>query len=74
MFTPMSASVSDAQKLHHQVVRMRGKLKDLAIAIYELRKTDIWLKVVSIDDWDAYFGQIKEQLSAELEVLEAQHD
>jgi len=72
IFTPMSATVSDAQKLHWQIVRMRGKLKDMAVAIYELRKTDAWRKVTVIEDWDAYFAQLKQQFQAELDATEAQ--
>lgn len=72
IFTPMSAVVSDVQKLHRQVVRMREKVKDIAVAIHELRKTDAWRKVEGIKDWDAYFAQIKEQLQAELDSLEVQ--
>lgn len=71
IFAPMSATVSDAQKLHGQVVRIRGKVKDLAVAISALRTTDAYHKVVAIEDWDEYFATLKQQLQAELESLEA---
>ena len=71
IFAPMSATVSDAQKLHGQVVRIRGKVKDLAVAISALRTTDAYRKVVAIEDWDEYFTKLKQQLQAELESLEA---
>src|SRR3989339_632628 len=71
IFAPMSATVSDAQKLHGQVVRIRGKVKDLAGAISALRTTDAYRKVVAIEDWDEYFAKLKQQLQAELESLEA---
>lgn len=70
-FAPMSATFSDAQKLHGQVVRIRGKAKDLAVAISTLRATDAYRKVAAIEDWDEYFATLKQQLQAELESLEA---
>lgn len=71
IFAPMSVTVSDVQKLHGQVVRIRGKVKDLAVAISALRTTDAYQKVVAIEDWDEYFATLKQQLQAELESLEA---
>lgn len=71
IFTPMSATVSDAQKLHCQIVLMRGKVNDIAVAIYQLRMTDAWRKVTAIEDWDAYFEQLKQTLQAELDALDA---
>jgi multidrug efflux pump subunit AcrA (membrane-fusion protein) len=71
IFAPMSATVSDAQKLHKQVVRMRGKVKDLAVAIFTIRSSEAYRKVVAIEDWDEYFARLKEQLQTELDRLEA---
>jgi hypothetical protein len=70
IFAPMSATVSDAQKLHKQVVRIRGKVKDLAVAISAIRMSDAYRKVVAIEDWDEYFARLKKQLQAELDSLE----
>ena len=70
-FAPMSATVSDAQKLHGQVVRIRGKAKDLAMAISAIRTTDAYRKVAAIEDWDEYFTTLKQQLQEELERMEA---
>jgi hypothetical protein len=67
----MSATISDAQKLHGQVVRIRGKVKELAVAISTIRTTDAFLKVVGIEDWDEYFTTLKQQLQEELERMEA---
>jgi hypothetical protein len=69
IFAPMSDTVSDAQKLHKQVVRIRGKAKDLAVAISAIRTADAYRKVVAIEDWDEYFVQLKQQLQAELDSL-----
>ncbi len=71
IFAPMSATASDAQKLHKQVVRIRGKVKDLAVAISAIRMADAYRKVVAIEDWDDYFAKLKQQLQAELDILEA---
>jgi len=70
IFAPMSATVSDAQKLHKLVVRIRSKAKDLAVAISAIRTADAYRKVVAIEDWDEYFAKLKEQLLAELDSLE----
>lgn len=69
IFTAMSAAVSDAEKLHRQIIRLREKVKDLAASINGLIKSDAWRKVAAIEDWDVYFTQIKEQLQAELDSL-----
>lgn len=71
IFAPMNTIVSDIQKLHKQVVRMRGKVKDLAVAIFTIRSSEAYRKVVAIEDWDEYFARLKEQLNAELDRLEA---
>ncbi len=71
IFAPMSATVSDAQKLHGQVVRVRGKVKDLAVAISAIRATDAYRKVDAIEDWDEYFATLKQQLQSELDRMEA---
>jgi len=71
IFAPMSATVSDALKLHRQVVKIRGKAKDLAVAISAIRTTDAYRKIVAIEDWDEYFTTLKQQLQEELESMEA---
>lgn len=71
IFVPMSATVSDAQKLHKQVVRIRGKVKELSVAISAIRTADAYRKVVAIKDWDEYFATMKQQLLTELDRLEA---
>lgn len=72
IFAPMSATVSDAQKLHQQVVTLRAKIKDLNIAIFAIRSTDSYRKVAAIEDLDEYFTQLKQQLQAELDAMETE--
>jgi hypothetical protein len=71
IFTKMSATMSEAQKLHRQVAKIRGKVKDLAVGIFAIRTTDAYRKIVAIEDWDEYFATLKQQLQEELERLEA---
>jgi hypothetical protein len=71
IFAPMSAAVSDAQKLYKQVVSIRGKAKDLAVAISAIRTAEAYRKVVAIGDWDDYFVRLKQHLQEELDSLEA---
>jgi hypothetical protein len=68
-FSTMSATISDAQMLYKQVVRMRSKLKELSKSIVVLKATDTFEKVSGIDNWDTYFTEMKEQLKNELEKL-----
>jgi hypothetical protein len=71
VFTPMSATISDAQILHGHVVRIRGKAKDLSVSISAIRTTNAYRKILAIKDWDEYFATLKQQLQEELERLEA---
>lgn len=71
VFAAMSETISDAQKLLQQVVRMRNKVKELAKSIYELRSSESWQKVSKIGNWDIYFEETRRQLEDELKRLEA---
>ena len=71
-FSTMSATITDAQILLKQVVRMRNKLKELSKNIAVLKATETYKKVSAISDWNEYFSDLKEQLQQELERMEAQ--
>jgi hypothetical protein len=71
IFTLMSATVSDAQRLLNNVVRIRSKAKDLAVTISAIRTSDAYRKIVAIEDWDEHFAELKQQLQAELDRLKA---
>ena len=66
----MSATISDAIKLHKQVVKMRTMLKEAVVAIYELRKSDSWIKISAIVDWDEHFTHLREEFQKQLDKLE----
>ncbi|GEM_PF-269892 len=70
LFAAMSETISDAQKLLQQVVRMRSKLKELAKSVYQLRSSDTWIKINEIRDLDAYFNETRNQLEEELRRLD----
>ena len=73
IFKLLSATIGDAQRLHHEVVRCRTKVKDLSRGIFALRTSETFRKVSIITDWDAYFAEIRQQLQDELAALEAVH-
>jgi hypothetical protein len=70
IFSTMSATISDAIKLHKQVVKMRTMLKEAVVAIYELRKSDSWIKISAIVDWDEHFKHLREEFQKQLDELE----
>jgi hypothetical protein len=73
IFKPLSETISDAQKLHHGVVRFRTKLKNLSREIFTLRTSETYIKVATIPDLDTYFAETKSQLQQELDALESAH-
>ncbi len=70
IYTAASEVLSDVQLLHHQVVRMRAKVTDLAKSIRKLRDSEAFKKVGEITDWDEYFASARKQLEEELTKLE----
>lgn len=71
IFTPINASVSDAQKMYQQVVTLRGKVKELSVAIYELRSSAQYRKIAAIEQMDEHFTTLKQQLETELTYLDS---
>lgn len=73
IFKPLSETIGDAQKLHHEVVHCRTKVKDLSREIFTLRSSETFRKVSIITDWDSYFAETRQQLQDELDALEITH-
>jgi len=73
IFKPLSETIGDAQRLHHEVVRCRTKVKNLSREIFALRTSETFRKVSKIKDWDTYFVETRQQLQDELDGLEVAH-
>jgi hypothetical protein len=62
-------SISDKEKLRATVDRLKLKLKQLESEILNIKQSDTFKTVTSIENWDAYFDQTKEKLKLELKEL-----
>jgi hypothetical protein len=69
IFTPMSETIGDAQKLHRQVVNLRSKVKNLSVTIYDLHNSDAYRKIAAIQDMDIHFSELLQLLQGELDRL-----
>ncbi|MBU2922217.1 hypothetical protein KO504_12760 [Winogradskyella psychrotolerans] len=62
-------SISDKEILRATINRLKLKLKQLESEILNIKQSDTFKTVTSIEDWDIYFDQTKEKLKSELEEL-----
>jgi hypothetical protein len=69
IFTPMSETIGDAQKLHRQVVNLRSKVKNMSVTIFELHNSAAYRKIAAIQDMDVHFTELHQLLQAELDRL-----
>jgi len=61
--------ISDKEILRATIERLKIKLKQFEIEIINIKQTDTFKIVSSIEDWDTYFAKTKEKLQLELEKL-----
>ena len=62
-------SISDKEILRATINRLKAKLKNIEFEILNIKGSDTFKTVSSIEDWDIYFEQTKEKLKSELEEL-----
>jgi len=62
-------SISDKEILRATINRLKVKLKNIESEILNIKQSDTFKTVTSIEDWDIYFEQTKEKLKSELEEL-----
>lgn len=67
--TAKGDSISDKEILRATINRLKLKLKQLENEILNIKQSDTFKTVSSIEDWDVYFEQTKEKLQLELEEL-----
>jgi hypothetical protein len=63
------SSISDKEILRTTINRLKLKLKQLESEILNIKQSDTFKTVTSIEDWSLYFEQTKEKLKSELEDL-----
>jgi len=67
--TEKGDSISDKEILRATINRLKTKLKNIESEILNIKQSDTFKTVTSIEDWDIYFEQTKEKLKSELEEL-----
>lgn len=70
IFMAASESITDSQKLHRAVVRMREKVSELNASIRIIRQSNSYQKLSAITEWDSYFINTRTELEDELKRLE----
>ena len=62
-------SISDKEILRATINRLKTKLKNIESVILNIKQSDTFKTVSTIEDWNIYFEKTKEKLKSELEEL-----
>lgn len=68
-FKPQSETVSEKEKLKSLIKRLHENIGVLTEQIKEIKESETFKTIVSIEDWNEYFKRTKEQLQTELNEL-----
>ncbi len=68
-FHSRSETVSEVALLKSAIALLARKVKVLETEIVEIKSSETFVTIVGIEDWDAYFKDLKEKLQGELERL-----
>ncbi len=68
-FHSRSETVSEVALLKSAIALLARKVKVLETEIVEIKSSETFVTIVGIEDWDAYFKDLKEKLVGELERL-----
>lgn len=68
-----SQSINELEQLKSTVTLLREKLNQWILKMQELKESDIYKTIISIEDWNTYFETTKEALSLELKRLEEEN-
>lgn len=68
-FTLSSSQKIKINQLLNRVVILRGKVKELSVIIYNLMSSEAYRTIISIENWDDHFKDLKIQLFEELNRL-----
>ena len=73
-FTTKRHSMSPTEKLKKKIVNLRKKIEIAENEIAEITLDEMFDVIKNLDDWDAYFGELKKNLAYELMSLNAETD
>jgi hypothetical protein len=73
-FAGLSETASRVEQLRSEVSRLRLEVEEMADNILAIRSSETFKQVESLDDWDAWFDQIRRQMVEECESLRRQLD
>ena len=68
-FRSSGDTITEKELLKAAITKLRQKLKQLEVAIVNLKESETFVSVNAIKDWDSYFSKNKEQLQQELDSL-----
>ena len=69
-FTVSSDAIDDAKILKMKIDEIKSKLYEVKSEVEEIQKDETFTTLSELDDWDAYFDELKEDLQKEKERLE----
>jgi hypothetical protein len=69
-FTSKADTVNEKTTLQTELVRLRQRIQIINSEIIEIRSSETFDKIISIENWDDYFSKIKHQLFEQLTQLE----
>ena len=70
MFKPRSETVSKSEQLKAIVQILKHKIEKVEQEIFAIKNSKDYQTISSINDWNAYFEEIKAQLKEEIDYLE----
>lgn len=70
IFHAKSETLNQTEQLKQQLERLKQKVIDLENEIIALKESEEYQHIIAIDDWNAYFEQIKQQYIDEIDRLE----
>lgn len=71
-FKSNSDTVSEKELLRAEIAKLRKRISSLEKEIVTIRNCDAYKTIISIDDWDVYFSNMKVKLETELEEMKKQ--
>ena len=69
-FIPKSDAINEKQLLQSEMEKQRLKVKDLKEQLQAIKESDTYKTISSIDNWDEYFMNAKQQLRLQINELE----
>jgi len=66
IFRTQSQTVSEKESLKAALAKMERRITQIVEAVQVLKASDTFQKVSALEDWDAYFAEMKEALEEEL--------